>query len=108
MFSTASSTLNPRLTLIDGQPRFRQTLLVAAAGAAPAAGRVLVPLGAFLHLEGVPAAARRADVRVVDLEAGLLEAVDEVDGRALQVRRAERVDDDGDAVHLDLVVALLR
>ena len=33
-------------------------------------------------------------------------AVEEVDRRALEVRRAERVDDDRDAVRLELVVAL--
>src|SRR5512133_1242021 len=61
----------------------------------------------FLDLEGVPATARRGDVRVVDREAGL-EALDPIDLRACQVRRAERVDYDVDAVHVELVVALGR
>ena len=64
--------------------------------------RLLRRLG---DLEAVPAAAGARDVRVLDLEPGLLEALDEVDRRALQVRRAERVDDDLDAVELELVVA---
>ena len=58
-------------------------------------------------LEARAAAARGDDVRVVDLEPGLLQAFEEVDRRALQVRRAERVDDDLDAVELELVVARL-
>src|SRR5262249_21334408 len=62
---------------------------------------------ALLHLEGVAAAARRGDVRVVDREPGL-EAVDPVDLGAGPVRRAVRVDDDGDAVRIGLAVALLR
>src|SRR5689334_16140162 len=62
---------------------------------------------ALVRLERVAAAAGRLDVRVLDLEARLLERVDEVDRRALQVRRAERVDDDGDAVEVVRLVALL-
>src|SRR3954449_2138064 len=78
---------------------------VAAAGAATcgAVGGLRV-----VDLEAVPATARRARVGVVDLEAGLLEALQEVDRRALQVRRAERVDHDRDSVELELVVTLLR
>src|SRR5262249_41900070 len=65
-------------------------------------GRLL----ALLHLEGVAAAARGGDVRVVDREPGL-EAVDPVDLGAREVRGRERVDDDRDPVRLDLAVALL-
>src|SRR4051812_11619444 len=75
-------------------------------GAATRAARHLGVVALF-HLEGVAAAARGADVRVVDREAGL-EALEPVDLGADDVRRAERVDDDADAVALDLVVALLR
>src|SRR3954447_1379539 len=64
---------------------------VAAAGAA-AGGRAGV--FALRDLEARPAAAGGDHVRVVDLEPGLLEALQEVDRRALQVGRAERVDDD--------------
>src|SRR5512138_2937211 len=71
-----------------------------------AAGRAFRRLP-FLDLEGVPAAARRGDVRVVDCEAGL-KAVDPVDLGARQVRRAERIDNHVDAVHVQLVVALRR
>ena len=52
---------------------------------------------ALFHLEGVAAAARAGDVRVVDREPGL-QALDPVDLGAGQVGRAERVDDDRDAV----------
>src|SRR4051794_9831934 len=76
---------------------------VAAGRAAAAGGGGL----ALLDLEGVAAAARGAHVRVVDLEPGLLEAVQEVDRRALQVRRAPGVDDDRHAVQLRLEVAVL-
>src|SRR6266850_1725038 len=79
---------------------------MAAAGAAGRCRRV--GRFAFFNLEAMAAATRRAHVRVVDLEARLLEAFQEVDRRALQVRRAERVDDDPDAVELELVVTLLR
>src|SRR4051794_509031 len=75
---------------------------VAAAGAAACGA---VRRLAVLDLEAVAAATRRGDVRVVDLEAGLLQALEEVDRRALEVRRAERVDDDSDPVKLELVVA---
>src|SRR5918993_2457659 len=79
--------------------------LVRAAGAA-AAVRVRVA-GLVLDLERVPAAAPGGRVRVVDREPAL-EAVDEVDLGAGQVRSAERIDDDPDAVRLELVVALHR
>src|SRR5436305_15079688 len=61
----------------------------------------------FLDLEGVPAAARCRDVRVVDRETGL-KAFHPIDLRTGQVRRAERVDHDVNAVHVQLVVALGR
>src|SRR4029453_848519 len=77
---------------------------LAAAGA-PAAAGLRVGGGLVLHLEGVAAPARRDRLRVVDLEAGLGEPVEPVDGRAGEVRRAERVEDDPDAVQLELVVA---
>jgi len=63
---------------------------------------------AFCDLEARAAPARRDGVRVVDLEARLLQTLEEVDRRALQVRGAERIDDDPDAVELELVVAGLR
>src|SRR4029079_675998 len=81
--------------------------LVRAAGAAAAAG-VLVGRLALGDLEGVGAAARGDDVRVVDLEPGLLNRVHEVDFGALEVGGAERIDDHVDAVEADLLVALLR
>src|SRR5262249_42976778 len=82
--------------------RRRGATSVGAAGAAAGgAGRCLT----VFHLEAVAATARRADVRIVDLEPGLLEALEEVDRRALEIRRAERVDDDAAAVELELVVA---
>src|SRR5690242_14588275 len=84
--------------------RSRANALVPAAGAAAcsALGRF-----ALLHLEGVAAAARTADVRVVDREAGL-QALDPVDLGARQVGRAERVDDHRHTVAGQLVVAVLR
>src|SRR5262245_34341092 len=77
-----------------------------AAGAARRATGGHLALGALLDLERVAAATRRGHVRVVDGEPAL-EALDEVDLRALQVRSAERVDDNRDAERVDLVVALL-
>ena len=62
----------------------------AAGAAARLAGLWLLALG---DLERVAAAARGGHVRVVDREAGL-EAVEEVDLGALEVRRAVRIDDD--------------
>ena len=62
---------------------------------------------ALFDLERVAAATGRDGVRIRDLEPGLLNRVEEVDLGATQIRRAERVDDDRDAVRLELVVALL-
>ncbi len=83
----------------------RDALVVVAAAGATAAdsfGR-----GALVDLEAVAAAAGGGGIRVLDLEPGLLKALEKVDRGALQVRRAERVDDDLDAVELQLVVARL-
>src|SRR5919204_5222598 len=90
----------------DGTPTQRRPDFELRTAGAAAAG---VPVGrlALLHLEGVAAAARGGDVRVVDREAAL-KAVDPVDLGAGQVRGAERVDDDRDAFADELVVALLR
>ena len=74
-----------------------------AAGAA--AVGVRVGLGTLFHPEGVAAAAGGGGVRVVDREAGRLDRVDVVDLGAFQVGSAGRVDDDLDAMGLDLVVA---
>src|SRR3954470_6723556 len=65
--------------------------------------------GGDLFLLGDPergaAAAGRDHVRVVDLEAGALEALDVVDDRALDVRQARTIDEQPQAVVLeDLVV----
>src|SRR6185312_2191152 len=59
----------------------------------------------LFHLEGVTTAARRAGIRIVDREAGRLDRIDVVDLGALEVRSAERIHDDLDAVHLELEVA---
>ena len=61
------------------------------------------------HAEGGAAAARGHDVRVRDLEAGALEALGEVDGRAVDVLHARRVDEHADAGGVEdvVVVALL-
>src|SRR5262245_30199756 len=82
--------------------------LVTAARTAAAHRGALRELLALLHLEGVAATAGRDRVRVVDLEAGLLEPVQKVDRRAAQVRGAERIDDDVHALELELVVAVGR
>src|SRR3954470_7780071 len=83
--------------------------LVRAAGAAAGAGgRCIARLVVGGALEGVAAAAGRDGVRVVDLEPGLLDRLEIVDGRALEVRGAERVDDDLHALLLELEVAFLR
>src|SRR5207253_6336045 len=71
-----------------------------------AAGCVLGRL-ALGHLERVAAAARGDGVRVLDLEPGLLDPLEVVDPGTEEVRRAEGVDDDHDALALELVVALL-
>src|SRR5215210_1534791 len=63
--------------------------------------------GLVLDLERVAATAPGRGVRVVDREAAL-EAVDEVDLGALEIGGAERIDDDADAVRLELVVTLHR
>ena len=65
--------------------------------------RPLVALG----LEARAAAAGRDGVGVVDREALAHEAVDEVDLGAAQVRQAEAIDDDLDAVLVDDLVARL-
>src|SRR6266487_3092145 len=76
----------------------------AAAGAAAAdLGRVCV----FGDLERVAAAARSGGVRVVDLEAGLLDRLEVVDPRSAQIGRAERIDHDRHALALEHLVALL-
>ena len=51
-------------------------------------------------MERVAAGARAGGVRVVDREALLLDGVDEVDGRAAQVRGAHPVGDDGNAAEV--------
>src|SRR5438876_6981064 len=80
----------------------RYSVTTAGATTGGVLGRVL----ALGHLERVPAAARRDGVRVVDREPGRLDRVDVVDLRALQIRRAEGIDDNGDAVLLELEVTL--
>src|SRR5262249_59262261 len=80
--------------------------LVTATGPAAAHRGTLGELLALLHLEGVAATAGRDRVRVVDLEAGLLESVQKVDRCAAQVGGAERIDDDVYALELELVVAV--
>src|SRR5215469_2341874 len=59
-------------------------------------------------VERVAAGARTRRVRVVDREALLLDRVDEVDGRAHEVRRAHLVGDDPDAAELADNVAVER
>src|SRR5207248_54509 len=76
----------------------REPALVAAAG-------VRFGFVAVGYLEAVAAPARAGGVRVVDLEARLLQRLDEVDRRALEVLDARRIDDDADAVELRLAVA---
>ena len=74
---------------------------VAAAGAA--AGGVF----ALGDLEARTAAAGGDDVRVFDLEPGLLQRLEEIDRRPLQVWRAELIDNDPHAVELELEIARL-
>src|SRR5487761_1105847 len=62
----------------------------------------------YRSVEGVSAGARTPGVRVVDREALLLDRVDEVDGRAGQVRGAHLVGDDLDAAELADDVAVDR
>src|SRR5205085_2963282 len=58
------------------------------------------------HAERGAAAAGRDHVRVLDLEAGALQAVDEVDRRAADVRQALAVDEERDALVLEQLVAV--
>src|SRR5205823_5539678 len=76
----------------------------AAAGCG--VGRSLA-LGALGDGEGMPAAARSGGIWVLDLEPGLLDRLEIVDASAHEIRRTEGVDDDRDALTLELVVALL-
>ena len=72
------------------------------------ARRQLLLLGRVVfHLERGTAAAGRDHVRVVDLEAGALQAFDVVDLRAEDELHADLVDDDGDAVDLEDIVVVL-
>ena len=64
--------------------------------------------GVLANLERGAAAAGGDDVRVVDDEAGALEAVDVVDLRAEHELHADLVDDDRDPVVLEDVVLSLR
>src|SRR5262249_42737589 len=84
--------------------RIRSARSVRAAGAAAAHLRPLGQLLALFHLEGVAAATGRDGVRVLDLEPGLLDRVQEVDGRAMEIGGAERVDDHGNALELELEI----
>ena len=81
--------------------------MAAAAAARMGGSRSTFVRDAFLRLEGRAAPAGRLHVRVVDREARAHERVDEVDLRAGQIGSAERIDDDPDTVHLDLVVTVL-
>src|SRR5437764_15465739 len=76
--------------------------LVAAAGILDGGAVQTIAVG---DLEAVTAPARAGGVRVVDLEARLLQRLDEVDRGALEVLDARRIDDDADAVKLRLAVA---
>src|ERR1041385_3023788 len=81
-------------------------LIGSSVGAAGSAGRTGVRrLLALRHLERVAAAARSDGVRVLDLEPGLLDRLEVVDLRAHQVRSAEGIDHDLDALAVALVVA---
>src|ERR1041385_3200754 len=83
-------------------------LIGSSVGAAGSAGRTGVRrLLALRHLERVAAAARSDGVRVLDLEPGLLDRLEVVDLRAHQVRSAEGIDHDLDALAVERVVALL-
>jgi hypothetical protein len=97
----------------DATPRETErdpAVLVTAARAAAAGvrGDRLGTLDIVLRLKGRFAPARGGHVRVVDGEARAHERVHVVDLGPGKVGRAERVDDDPDAVHLHLVVAVLR
>ena len=76
----------------------------AAAAHLGALGQLL----ALFDLERVAAATGRGGVGVRDLEPGLGDRVEEVDLGALEIRRAEGIHDNRDAVGLELVVALLQ
>src|SRR6059036_3537475 len=79
---------------------------LALVGAAGAAARGALGRLALGDLEAGAATAGGDRVRVLDLEAGLLDRLQVVDGGAAQVRGRERVDDEPHAVELELVVAL--
>src|SRR5947208_16943735 len=76
--------------------------LVAAAGILDGGAVQTIAVG---DLEAVTAPARAGGVRVVDLEARLLQRLDEVDRGTLEVLDARRVDHDADAAELRLAVA---
>ena len=88
-----------RCSSADPRPSSRPEIQAAAAGAF---GRVLA------DLEGGAAAAGGDDVRVVDHEAGALEAVHVVDLGAEHELHADLVDDHRDALVLEDVVLVLR
>src|SRR5919204_1479497 len=75
-------------------------------GAARAAAADVLRRRVLVDLERVAAAAGRDGIRVVDCKPGLLDRIHVVDLCALQVRRAEGVDDHLYAVSLELEVAL--
>src|SRR5438093_11374258 len=83
------------------RPGWPAELLVRAAGTATRGG-VLLAVG---DLERMAAPARGDGVRVVHREPRRLDRVDVVDLGAREVRSAERIDHDGDAVLLEGHVA---
>ena len=99
--TTPSGEDGERATLVAGAHSVR------AAGAAAGAPALRAPSPSATWNEW-PQPHEADGVRVVDLEPGLLDGLEVVDLGALQIRRAERVDDDLDALDLELVVALLR
>ena len=70
------------------------------------AGRNGLAVDIVLRLERRAAAAGRYDVRIVDREA-TVEAVDEVDSGAHQIRAAGRIDDHRDTVSINRLVIIL-
>src|SRR5215471_3524012 len=69
-------------------------------------GRFIAGPGVYgLGVEGLAAAARRRGIRVLHLEARLLERVDEVERGAREIQSALLVDDHSHAADLELVVA---
>ena len=72
---------------------------------ASALARGAIPV-ARLDVEGLAAAAGRLRVRVADREAAAGDVVDEIDFRALQVTRADRVDEQADAVRFDALIGV--